>query len=183
MDRPCIYRDLCGCLLSQKVSKSSRPALLIISWRKLEERGGVWRLPWICWYIERVLGYYSMGAIESLHKPTTPYNGKYKYDISLTSIWYSLGQTLSVVLYYFLHCKKGYWFSRLVSDIPAGDGKIANLFLQCIEHSITFFSCFRCCFLMAPSRSAVRGPQRLWTTTWQTSSAGFNPNQTKPNHA
>jgi hypothetical protein len=55
-----------------------------------------------------------------------------------------------------LHCKKGYWFSRpqaechwanslwpgiiqflpagesLVSDIPAGDGKIGNLFLQCV---------------------------------------------------
>ncbi len=34
-----------------------------------------------------------------------------------------------------VHCKQGYRFSRpresLVNDIPAGDGKIANLFLQC----------------------------------------------------
>ncbi len=32
-----------------------------------------------------------------------------------------------------VHCKKNWRFSResLVSDIPAGDGKTASLFLQC----------------------------------------------------
>jgi hypothetical protein len=43
----------------------------------------------------------------------------------------------------------------LVSDIPAGDGKLVNLFLRCICHDTELYKCQQCCYLTVDFATAT----------------------------